>query len=278
MRGADHRKAHPDRRAGVVVILDLGFRQGGLFHRRPHHRAQAAIQRAVQQELADFPGDGGFRRRVHGGVAVAPGALHAQAAELAGLHAHPVVGVGAAFGAEIQDRDRLLGRVPLLGAMVFLDLPLDRQAVAVPAGDVVGVIAGHLAGTVDHVLVDLVQRRADMDVAVRIRRPIVQDEQRSPGGGRADLAPQVHGVPARQDLRLLLRQVAAHRKAGPRQENRVAVIGKLVGDGVVHAGSVRQGAGAGARLYNMWTGQVAVSRLRRLYTDATGATMLNAER
>ena len=84
------REAHPDRGAGVVVILDLGLGQRGLLDRRPHHRAQAAIQRAVQQELADLAGDRGFRRQVHGGVAVGPVALDAQAAELRRLHAHPV--------------------------------------------------------------------------------------------------------------------------------------------------------------------------------------------
>ena len=234
-----HRKAHPDRRAGVVVILDLGFGQGGLFDRRPHHRAQAAIKRSVQQEFADLAGDGGLGRGVHGGVAVAPVALHAQAAELLRLHRHPVRRIGPALGAEIQDRDGVL--VLVLARGILLDLPLDRQAVAVPAGDVVGVIASHLAGAVDHVLMDLVQRGADVDVAVRVGRPVVQDEQRSPRGGRPELAPKVHGIPPRQDLRLLLRQVAAHREAGLRQKHRVAVVALSVGSGVVHGGSVRQG-------------------------------------
>ena len=59
-RGLDNRKADPDRGAGMVVVLDLGFRQGGFFDRGPHHRPQAAIQRAVQQELADLGRDRRF--------------------------------------------------------------------------------------------------------------------------------------------------------------------------------------------------------------------------
>ena len=163
------------------MVLDLGFGQRGLFHRRPHDRAQAAIQRAVQQELADLAGDGGLGLGVHGGVAVAPVALDAQAAEFLPLHAHPVGGVGSAFGAEFQDWDGVLGGVALFGPMLFLDFPLDGQTMTVPAGDVIGVVAGHLAGAVDHVLMDLVQRGADVDVAVRIGRAVVQDEQRAPG-------------------------------------------------------------------------------------------------
>ena len=109
-------------------------------------------------------------------------------------------------------------------AVLLLDLPLDRQAVAVPAGDVVGVVARHLAGAVDDVLVDLVQRGADMDVAVRVGRAVVQDEFRPPARGGAQPRPQVHLLPAGEDLRLALRQVAAHRERGLRQEHGVAVV------------------------------------------------------
>jgi hypothetical protein len=48
-------------------------------------------------------------------------------------------GIGPAFGAEIRDRHLIL--VQLLLAIGFLDLPLDRQAVAVPARNVRRVLA-----------------------------------------------------------------------------------------------------------------------------------------
>ncbi len=244
------REAHPDRVRGMVVVLDLGLGQRGLLHRRPQHRAQAPIQRAIQQELADLGSDRRLGRVVHGGVALTPVALHAEAAEFRHLHRQPMLGIGAALGAEIQHRDRVL--VLLRLAVLLLDLPLDRQAVAVPAGDVVGVVAGHLAGAVDHVLVDLVQRGADVDVAVRIGRAVVEDEFRPPARGLPDLRPEVHLVPARQDLRLPLRQVAAHREGGPRQEDGVAVVALgRIGRCVVHGVSRRQmplWGGRGARV------------------------------
>jgi hypothetical protein len=43
-----------------------------------------------------------------------------------------MLGIGAAFGAEFLDRNLIL--VELLLAVLLLDLPLDRQAVAIPAG------------------------------------------------------------------------------------------------------------------------------------------------
>ena len=49
---------------------------------------------------------------------------------------------------------------------------------AVPAGHVVRIVAEHLLRARHHVLEDLVERMADMDVAVGIGRPVVEDEFR----------------------------------------------------------------------------------------------------
>ena len=131
-------------------------------------------------------------------------------------------GIGPALGAEIEDGNGVL--VLLLRPVLLLDLPLDRQAVAVPARNVVGVEAAHLAGAVDHVLEDLVQRGADMQVAVGVGRAVMQDELLPRPRCRAQLAPEVHRLPPGQHRRLLLRQVAAHGKIGGGQEHGVAII------------------------------------------------------
>ncbi len=171
-------KLHPDGVAGVVVVLDLGLGQRRLLHHAPHHRLGAAIERAVHGELHQLRGDRGLGLVVHGRVVVLPVALDAEALELLALHADPVLGEGAALLAELA---RGLGIVEsrlliALGAVLLLDLPLDRQAVTVPARHVVGVEAQHLLGPGHHVLQDLVQRRADVDVGVGVGRPVVQDE------------------------------------------------------------------------------------------------------
>ena len=134
-----HRELDPDRGADVVVVLDLGVGQGGALHRAPHHRLGAAIELARQQELVELAHDGRFAGVVHGRIAVGPVAQHAQAAELLALDLDPAGGIFPATGAEVG-----LGHIVLaqaLGAELLLDLPLDRQAMAVPAGDVIHVIA-----------------------------------------------------------------------------------------------------------------------------------------
>ena len=221
-RAGDDRKAHRDGDAGVVVIFDLGLGQRGFLYRRPHHRPQPAVQRAVHQEAADLARNRGLARQVHGGVAVWPVAEYAEAAELGFLDRHPVRGIGSAFGAEIEDRDGVL--VLFLRPVLLLDLPFDRQAVAVPAWDIVGVEAAHLTGAVDDVLEDLVQRGADMQMAVRVRRAVMQDEFFAVFRGRAQLAPQVHRLPPGEHGRLLVRQVATHREAGGGQEDGAAIV------------------------------------------------------
>ena len=206
----------------MVVIFDLGFRERGLLHRAPHHRAQPAIQRAVHQEAPDLARDHRFGGEVHRGIAPHPVARDAKPLELLRLHIQPARGIGAAFGAEIEDRDIVLVLLPR--AVFFLDLPFDRQAVAVPAGHVVGVEACHLRRAVDDVLQHLVQRVADMDVAIGIGRAVMQDELRPSGGLRPQPVPQAHPVPARQPIGLALRQVAAHREVGLRQDHRAAIV------------------------------------------------------
>src|SRR6185369_6521334 len=133
-----------------------------------------------------------------------------QALELLALHIDPVRGEFPAFLAEVDDRHFVLVLAGL--AILLLDHPFDRQAVAVPARNVEGVLARHLLRAVDHVLQDLVQRVADMDVAVRIRGTVMQDELLAALRGLAQLLPQVHLLPGRNDLLLALRQVAAHRE------------------------------------------------------------------
>ena len=83
---------------------------------------------------------------------------------------------------------------------MFFDLPLDGQAVAIPARHIIRVLAHHLLGADHRVLEDLVEPRADMDVAVRIGRPIVEDELLAALSGFAQQLVQVHVLPALRSL------------------------------------------------------------------------------
>src|SRR5262249_61326304 len=86
-------------------------------------------------------------------------------------------GEGAALAAEFDDRHRVL--VLALGAVLLLDLPLDRQPMAVPARHVIRIVAEHLLASRHHVLEDLVERMADMDVTVGVARAVAEDEFRA---------------------------------------------------------------------------------------------------
>ena len=105
-----------------------------------------------------------------------PIAQHAQALELGALQVDPLAGEGAAAGAELGHRDLVLALA--LGADLLLDLPFDGQAVAVPAGRIVHVVAQGETGADDEVLEDLVQGVADVDGAVGVGRAVMQHIER----------------------------------------------------------------------------------------------------
>ena len=230
MRRRRDRKLHPYRIARVILILDLGFGERGLFHHAPHHRLGAAIERAVGGEFDQFARDLGFGEIIHRGVGVVPVADDAEPLEFLALHVEPARRVGAALLAERHHRGGIAEirlRLALGAVVLLLDLPFDRQAVAVPARHVVGIEAEHLLALGHHVLQDLVQRMPDMDVAVGVGRPVMQHEFGAATRACAQFAVEVHLIPALEDLRLALRQAGAHREFRLRQEQGLGIIGDI---------------------------------------------------
>ena len=109
--------------------------------------------------------------------------MHAEALEIRALHVDLRERV---LAARLPER----ARVELLAprGQRFLDLVLDRQAVAIPARHVRRIEAVERARLDDDVLQHLVDRVADVDRAVRVRRTVVQDERRSSARDLAQLA------------------------------------------------------------------------------------------
>ena len=83
---------------------------------------------------------------------------------------------------------------------MLVDLDLDGQAVAVPAGDVGGVKARHGLGLDDEILEALIEGVAQVDGAVGVGRPVVEDVFGATGAGVADLAVEVLSLPASELL------------------------------------------------------------------------------
>ena len=206
------------------MVLHLGLGQRRLLHHGPHHRLRAAVERAVHGELHQLGSDDGLGPVVHGRVVVVPVALHAEALELLALHADPVFGELPALAAELVDGHGVL--VLALGAVLLLDLPLDGQAVAVPARHVVGIEAQHLLGARHHVFQDLVERGAHVDVGVGVGRAVVEDELGPALGGLAQAAIEADFGPALEQLGLQLRQASLHGELGLGQEQGRAPIAR----------------------------------------------------
>jgi hypothetical protein len=146
-----------------------------------------------------------------------PVTQHAQALELAHLQADLLGREGTAF--------RLHLVAWQVAPELLLDGVFDRQAVAVPARDVGGIHALELARLDDHVLEDLVDGVAHVDLAVRVWRTIVQHEFGMAAAGGAQLLIQALVFPRLDPLRFALGQVAAHRERRFGQVERGSVIG-----------------------------------------------------
>ena len=206
----------------VVMVLDLRFRQRRLLDRRPHHGLGPSVKRSVHEEFLEFLGDDAFGVMVHGQIRIGPVAGHAETLELVSLDVDPAFGEAPAFLAKLDHVDRVL--VASVLAVLLLDLPLDRQAMTIPAGDIARILAHHLLGADHHVLQDLVQRVPDMQVSVRVRRAVVKRELRA-----SLLAAQpvidTDPFPSLQPARLAPGQSRAHREFRVGKVQRILVVG-----------------------------------------------------
>ena len=203
------------------MILHLGLGQSGFLDGRPHHRLGPLIERAVHQELHELIGDHSLGVIVHGDIRIDPVAGDAQTLELFTLDVDPALGELAAFLTEIDDVHLVL--VLALLAVLLFDLPLDGQAVAVPAGHVARVEAHHLMRPHDHVFDGLVQRVTDMQVTVCVGGAVMQ------GKGRTTLflaqaVIYADLLPALQPCGLAFGQARAHGEVGFGQVQRVFVV------------------------------------------------------
>ena len=230
-------KPHPNHMARMIVILHLRLRQRGLLHRRPHHGLAPLIQAAIHHEFHELIRNHRLGVVIHGQIRVSPVAGHPKPLEFLALHINPAFGKSAAFLTEIDDINIVL--VQALGAVLLFDLPFDRQTVTIPARHITGVFAHHLLAAHHHILEDLVQRMADVQMPVRIGRPVMQRKGRAAGLGAQGVI-NADPLPPRQPIGLALRQSGAHREFGLRQKHGVTVVGVAgVGRGCIGAHQMR---------------------------------------
>ena len=162
--------------------------------------------------LADFSegaDDAGFGLGAHGFVGVVPFAEDAHADEVGFLAGDLLFGEGAALRAEVG--------LSAPGAAGFFHLVFNGEAVAVPAGEVGGVVSGEGFGADDEVLEAFVDGVSDVDVAVGVGGSVVEDEEGPGFGGASDFGVELIALPLREHFGLAAREVAAHREGGPGQ-------------------------------------------------------------
>ncbi len=93
----------------------------------------------------------------------------------------------------------------------------DRKTVTIPTRHVERVMPAHGLIFDNEVFEDLVQGMADMDAAVRVRRPVMEHIPGLTGRLPADSSIRTFGFPVLEHLRLTLSQIGLHRERSLRQ-------------------------------------------------------------
>ena len=209
---ACQRKLYVNGRATVLLVFDFGFSEGSLIVDTPVNGARALVDKTSFDKAREKARRLGFVVVRHRNVRIVPLAEDSQPLKIAGL---PLQSIGREFATRTSDAKRR--HAQFLLAKLALDMKLNRQTMTVVAGNVGRVVTEHRARLNDEVFQDFVERGAQMNVGVRVRRPVVQDELFSAGAGTADLLVKFHLGPLFQTRRLALRQVSLLREFGLRQ-------------------------------------------------------------
>ena len=193
----------------MLFVFNLRFGQRRLVRHAPVNRLAPAIDITLREEGEKRLGDNRLILGVHRQVGFLPFSKDAQALEAVSLEVHEFFGVAPA---RLPDLDR--AHLRLAGPELLLNIDLDRQPVAVPAGQIRGVETCQGLGLDDEVFQNFVECRPQVDRPVGVRRTVMQGIKRGSLASRANLTVEVVLGPFRKPLGLVLRQIRFHRKAG----------------------------------------------------------------
>ena len=162
----------------MVFIFNFSFSQSSFLNHRPHHRFKILIKRAVHRKFQKLRSNRFLSFKGHGLIAIVPLPLHTKALHLFLLHAHPFIRKGTAFAAKFIHRNIVF--VFLFFSVFFLNLPFNRKAMTIPAMNIRAVKPKHVLRTCHNVFQGFIQRMTNMNIAIRIRRAIMQNKLRAP--------------------------------------------------------------------------------------------------
>ena len=191
-------------------VFDFGFGEGGFVVDAPQRRAQAFVELLlfgkIRERVYDRRLEVGFDRLIRT-IEVAEDA-HALARRA--LTSNPIERPLRAFCAQLERIDR----VKVFDAQMLERFEFDRQPVHIPAGREVRELAVEQRDLHEHVLEHHVQKVPHVQLAVGIRRSVVQN----PRPVRAILCQTffIDAVfaPPRDPVRLALGQLGLHRERG----------------------------------------------------------------
>ena len=207
----DHRVFDIDGRRLSVLVFDFCFGQCCLTVGAPVNGLLALVDVAFVRHFAEDFQFLRFQMRVEGDIAVSKITDNAHTDEVFLLDFDPFLCVSQALLAEFQR-----SHVRTIFTGVFEYGVFDRQTMGIPARYIDGFIASHVVVSDDDIFQGFIQRMADVDLAIRIRRAIVQYESRCAFFLSLfdSFFIQMILLPEFYEARFLFRKVAAHREFG----------------------------------------------------------------
>ena len=182
-------------------------------------RFPAAVKGAVLGEAGQLAGGNPFVVVGHRQVRAVPVAKDPQPLEFLPLDVDEFGGILPALLAHLQ-----LCHFMFLRSKILLHLQFDRQPMAVPSRGVRGIKPAHPLAFEDDVLEDLVERMPYVNMAICVRRAIVQHVGRLSGCSRREFPIQVRLFPAIENFQFFLGEIGLHGEIGNRQIECVLVI------------------------------------------------------
>mmetsp|Transcript_52390 Transcript_52390/g.104099 ORF Transcript_52390/g.104099 Transcript_52390/m.104099 type:complete len:308 (+) Transcript_52390:1063-1986(+) len=169
--GRGHTEADVDRARRVLLgVLEFGLCQRSAARGAPVHRLSPAVDMSFEEHVAKDADLSCFILRLQCEVGLLPIAPHTVPPEGVALLRDRLFGERSGFFAQLQRRQLLA--LFLLHALQHLEL--DWEPMAVPARYVANLAALQQLVTVDDILKDLVERMANVQIAVGVRRAIMQ--------------------------------------------------------------------------------------------------------
>ena len=135
----------------MILVFYLSLSQGGLAGGTPVDRLLSLVDGSIEKKLPELPHNGCLVLILHGEVGILPFAKDAQSLELLSLNIDKLGGV---IPAPFPDLNQ--GELPFLHPKTFLNLMLNRQAMAIPSRNVGAIHSRHELRFHNDILQDLV--------------------------------------------------------------------------------------------------------------------------